>query len=171
MRGLFELSNAAWEEIIPALNISPRELFAGNQAAYDAALTYLRVAGTWDDLIDGDKVVSHAEIHYSYIAILIDLNKNPFYLQFKPQIDALVTTAVLGYLTANVYENTQDEHGIELGHFLRYSGALIVGYIVYLCHGFPSAVTMWPTLMKALCNDRFDHYVAEILSRGAGDAG
>lgn len=166
---ILKLANSKWDEVVPELKVSPRELFAGNEAAYDVALTFIRVAGTWDDLIDGDKVVSHAEIHYSYIAILHDLRLNPFYRQHEAQLFALVTTAILGYLTANHYEDTQDEHGIELGHFLRYAPVLIVGYVVYLCHGFQGAANTWPSLMKALCNDRLDNYVAEILSRGKVD--
>jgi hypothetical protein len=164
--GIKALNNAKWTEKIKCLgDRSPQELFNGNEDAYEVALILIRVSNVWDDLIDKDNAVANAEVHYSYISILHDLERNGFYQNFRTELFPMITSSILCYLTANQYEDDLDEHGIELAHMLRYAPAQAVCYIIYLVHGFQEATTLYPEVLKGLCSDRFDDYKAEIMSR------
>ena len=161
-----------WDEKIESLgNYTPCELFNNNQEAYEVALILIRTCNIWDDLIDKDNPVTNAEIHYSYISILHDLQRNPFYKNYESELFSTITSSILSYLCANEYEETEDEHGLELGHMLRYGPVLSVCYIIYLCNGFEKATTLYPIVIKGLCSERFNDYKTEIMGRkGAEDA-
>jgi hypothetical protein len=53
---------------------------------------------------------------------------------------------VSSYETANFFEATKDNHGIEISHGLRYAAGNIMAYAVHVCVGPEKA--KWPRTLK-----------------------
>lgn len=157
--------------VIESIGVSAADLFGGNEPAYELALLFIRVANTWDDLIDRDCAVGDEEINQVFTDLLVMLPRNPFYRQYEAHLQPLVVSSIISYRLANRWERERDEHGLEIGHVLRYAPAQIVAMIVWLCRGWEASQAVMGDLMKALCDDRVDHYKAEVLGRGGRDAG
>lgn len=155
-----------WDEVVPQLGCSAREMFADDAHAFTLALILIKVCNIWDDLVDKDHGVSDAAINYSYKACLIDMPRNPFYRAYQDQLLPLMESAILCYITANRYEQDGDEHGVELGHFMRYAVVQVIVQIVTLKKGFDEAARLAPRMYKAFCDDRVEHYKEEVLSNG-----
>tara|TARA_R110002153_G_scaffold173631_1_gene326404 strand:- start:1235 stop:1693 length:459 start_codon:yes stop_codon:yes gene_type:complete len=54
-------------------------IYKGNKDAISLSLALLKIAHTWDDLIDNDKEVSNATIDSAFLASTIDLTLNPLW--------------------------------------------------------------------------------------------
>ena len=72
-------------------------------------------------------------------------------------------TVVSAYQTANFFERTKDEHGVEIAHTLRYAAGNIIAYAVHVCLGPEKAKEVLPEVWKDVVNERFDEYKAEIM--------
>jgi hypothetical protein len=78
----------------------------GNPDAISYCLLILRIAHTWDDLIDRDKVVSDDTIHTAFWAALIDLPQNPFYAQHFHRLHPIMQVGILSWKTATTLERS-----------------------------------------------------------------
>ncbi|MCH7499423.1 MAG: hypothetical protein IH886_05355 [Nitrospinae bacterium] len=105
---------------------------------------------TWDDLIDKDRALSDKEINGVFWNALVDLPRSPFYvLNFVP-LNAIITTAILDWQTANQFENEGDDLALEIAFIIRstYSNiliysALLVGGREWALHINPIARRLW----------------------------
>lgn len=159
-----------WEEHLESISgLSPAEIF-GDPSAYSLAVTLIKVSNVWDDLIDGDPL-TFGEINSAFYATLVEIPGNPFYQRHFQSLHALIQNAIASFLCANEWENTFDEHGLELGHVLRYGVANVIGQIVILSRGMAAAAEILPHLYKALCGERFEEYRTEIMNRKAATDG
>lgn len=140
------------------------EWFGGNQDALEVYRMLVDLAHVWDDLIDKDKPVTDADINRAFLLCLVYLPANPFYRQIQDAIYPMWITVVSAYETANHYERTKDEHGIEIAHGLRYAAGNIIAYMVVVCVGLEKAKEYMPEVWKQLMPERFDEYKKEHLN-------
>ena len=70
-------------------------------------------------------------------------------------------TVVSAYKTANQFERSKDEHGVEIAHTLRYAAGNIIAYAVHVCVGPDKAAEYMPEVWKAIVVERFDEYRKE----------
>jgi hypothetical protein len=89
---------------------------------------------------------------------------NPFYQAIQRDIMPMWITVVSAYQTANKFENTKDEHGVEIAHGLRYAAGNIVAYMVYVCVGPDKAAEYMPDVWKEMMPERFNEYRKEHLN-------
>lgn len=156
-------TDAAWDQVVTALGVTPCELFNGNREAYDLALAIIHGTNVWDDLVDGDQPVDSGTINYAFVALTHDLQLNWFYQTHRQELLALWSSAILSWLASNRYELEGDDQGLHLAYVLRYAPAHLVTYAVYLAHGrrIDLANKYVPPLLRLLCDDDLATYKAE----------
>lgn len=140
------------------------EWFGGNQDALNMYNMFVDLSHTWDDLVDGDKEASEADINNAFLICLVYLPANPFYQQIQRDILPMWITVVSAYQTANKYEKDKDPHGIEIAHGLRYAAGNIVAYAVHVCVGPEKAKEYLPEVWKNIVFERYDDYRKEHLN-------
>lgn len=138
------------------------EWFDGNQDALNMYRMFRDLAHTWDDLVDRDAPVTEAQINNAFLICLVYLPANPFYQQIQRDIMPMWLSVVSAYQTANFYERTKDEHGVEIGHTLRYAAGHIVAYAVHVCVGPEKAKEIMPEVWKNIVAERFSDYMDEV---------
>lgn len=139
------------------------EWFGGNQDALNMYRMFVTLLHTWDDLVDKDRPKTEQEINNAFLICLVYLQANPFYKSIQEQVLPMWLTVVSAYETANKFEKDKDEHGIEIGHTLRYAAGHIVSYAVHVCVGPEKAREYLPDVWKNVVHERFEEYRKEHL--------
>jgi purine-cytosine permease-like protein len=140
------------------------EWFGGNEDALAMYRMFIDLAHTWDDLVDKDKDVSEQKINNAFMICLVYLPMNKFYQAIQYAILPMWIAVVSAYQTANHYERTKDEHGIEIAHGLRYAVGNIITYAVHICVGPEQAANYMPEVWKQIMVERYDNYRKEHLN-------
>lgn len=140
------------------------EWFGGNQDALNVYRMLIDLAHTWDDLVDKDKPVSETEINTAFLISLVYLPLNPFYQVIQRDIMPMWVAVVSAYQTANHFERSKDEHGVEIAHGLRYAAGNIIAYMIHVCVGPEKAAEFMPDVWKEMVPERFDEYRKEHLN-------
>lgn len=140
------------------------EWFGGNEDALNMYRMFVDLAHTWDDLVDKDKEAGEAAINNAFLICLVYLPLNPFYQRIQRDIMPMWISVVSAYQTANQFERSKDEHGIEIAHGLRYASGNIVAYAVHVCVGAEKAAEYMPEIWKSMMIERFDLYRKEHLN-------
>lgn len=140
------------------------EWFGGNQDALNMYRAFVFLAHTWDDLVDKDTDVSEDAINQAFLTALVYLPANPFYRSIQDAILPMWLVVVSSFQTANAYERSKDEHGIEIAHGLRYAAGSIIAYAIHVCVGPEQAKQYLPEMWKAVFHERFDIYRKEHLN-------
>ena len=153
-----------WSDSIPGTKYSMEELFCGNVDAYKVFLIFYHSSGVWDDIQDSE-VRSSEDVTKMLNGLVHDLPQNLFWQKYGNELYPLVWNAMISWQVANSYEKDKDEHGIELGHMLRYSIAQVMCYIIHMLQGrdVSKSVEIWKVMLKIFCHDRFETYRKEIL--------
>jgi hypothetical protein len=138
------------------------EWFNGNQDALNIYRCFIFLLHTWDDLVDKDKEVSENDINQAFLTALVWLPANPFYRSIQNEIMPMWVVVVSSYEVANKFERDKDEHGLEIGHGLRYAAGNIIAYAMHVCLG-KAANDYLPEMWKSVFYERFDDYRKEHL--------
>ena len=140
------------------------EWFGGDQYALDMAHMMEEISHTWDDLVDKDREVSEDQINKAFMYCLVYLPTNPFYRKIQDAVIPMWVTVISAYQTANYFEKTNDQHGIEIAHSLRYAAGNILAYAIHVCVGPEKAKLYIPEMWKEVFFERFDDYRKEHLN-------
>ena len=144
-------------------NIGKLEWFGGNQDALNMYRMFIDMIHVWDDLIDKDKEVTQDDINRAFMIALAYLPSNPFFRSIQNDVIPMFVAMIHAYQTANHFEKSKDNHGIEIAHGLRYAAGHIIAYAVVVCVGNEKAKDILPELWKDLVNERFDDYRNEVI--------
>lgn len=98
-------------------------------------LAILRVAHTWDDLIDRDKPVEDCTLNQAFWTALIELPQNPFYVRHFASLHPVMQLGILNWQSANRLERSDvQEHRLMaftlrcmIGDVITMSALLIAG--------------------------------------------
>lgn len=137
------------------------EWFNGNRDALAVYKTFIHLLHTWDDLVDKDKDVSEGDVNEAFLSALVYLPANPFYASIQRDILPMWMGVVSAYEAANKYEREGDEHGLEIGHTLRYAAGHIAAHMILVCCGREKAKEYIPAMWKSVVYERFDEYKKE----------
>lgn len=140
--------------------------FGGNEDAVNVYRMFTDLLHTWDDLVDKDKpeLITEHHINHAFLICLVYLQVNPFYKSIQNEILPMWITVVSGYETANHFERSKDEHGIEIAHTLRYAAGNIIAYMIYVCVGSEKARIYLPEMWKSVVFERYEPYKKEHLN-------
>jgi hypothetical protein len=150
-----------WDKPFDALGgKTPAEVFNGNMHAFSLANSVILLSNIWDDLIDQDQPVTRTQINSAFYCALSEIPQNPFFAAHRDYLQPLLDSVMVSYFCANEWEQTQDPHGMELGHVLRYAPTIFIGAVVNLAHD--AIYDGLPVLYKALCGERRADYIREM---------
>ena len=140
------------------------EWFGGNVDALNMYRMFIDLSHTWDDMVDKDKELTESQTNNAFLICLVYLPSNPFYQKIQRDIMPMWISVVSAFETANQFEKTKDEHGIEIAHNLRYAAGHILAYAVNVCVGPDKAKEVLPELWKDIVFERIDDYRKEHLN-------
>jgi hypothetical protein len=151
----------AWDTPIDAFDgLTPAEVFNGDQHAFSLAYSIILLTNIWDDLIDQDQPVTRTQINSAFYCALSEIPQNPFFARHRDYLQPLMDMMMVSYFCANEWEQTGDEHGMELGHVMRYAPALFIGSVINIAHD--GIYPRLPVIYKALCGERRNDYLKEL---------
>ena len=107
----------------------------GNRWAVAFCMDLTFIAHLWDDLFDNDRQRTPCEINAAFIASLVGIPSNPFYLEHILDLRPLMRNAILQWQDANVLEKSDQLHDKHLAFGLRASFLQIFNYCAYLTGG------------------------------------
>lgn len=120
--------------------------FDGNRSALDFIVTLSSIAELWDDLVDGDKLPSRAEIDQIFIGALVVLPTNEFFNQNKSFFMPLIFQAINAWRDSVELEK-EGAKGRAYALTLRDTHLLMAPMIVMLLRGEDAArkvsLEMW----------------------------
>jgi hypothetical protein len=108
--------------------------FGGNRSALDFIVTLSSIAELWDDLVDGDKLPSRAEIDQIFIGALVVLPTNKFFNQNKSFFMPLILQAINAWRDSVELEK-EGAKGRAYALTLRDTHLLMAPMIVMLLRG------------------------------------
>lgn len=108
--------------------------FGGNRSALDFIVTLSSIAELWDDLVDGDKLPSRAEIDQIFIGALVVLPTNEFFNQNKSFFMPLILQAINAWRDSVELEK-EGAKGRAYALTLRDTHMLMVPMIVMILRG------------------------------------
>lgn len=114
----------------------------GDREAMDFLRTLVSVAHVWDDLIDGDKLVSAEQVHCAFEAALLWLPRNPFYQRHAGELNVLLQNSIRNWQLANEIERQRETALYPASFVLRSAYADILAHVAYITGGHKLALTI-----------------------------
>lgn len=133
----------------------------GDEAAVAFCDALFYVFHLWDDLVDGDKQRSSAEINRAMWMALVELPQNPFFSRFKSELLPLLRSSITDWLDANDLEK-QSLHCQQLAFVLRNNFGAIVTQCAYIVGGYDWMREVAPAIRAAAHEESLETYLEGI---------
>ena len=131
----------------------------GNEPAADFLFKFFAMCHLWDDLIDKDKSRSDADINYAFWTALIEIPRNRYYLEWRHEIQPLMSVAIQEWFIANELEaGTRTD----IAYTLRCSIVSLIHQAAEICGGLEWALTVGEEIRLKSQNETYDQYVKEL---------
>lgn len=134
----------------------------GDEPAVAFVSDILDVAHFWDDLIDGDKELSAADVNSAMWKALVRLHENSFFSRHKLTLMPLIKLAVVNWHTANSLEESGDSRDLQVSFILRSSYSDIVTACAFLVGGRDWALDVASEVRLEASAEGFDAYMAAL---------
>lgn len=139
--------------------------FNGNESAVELAELLGGISQTWDDLIDCDNPVTQDDVNEMMLDALVRLPRNEFYRQHKDTLDVLIEQAIDTWHEANDLEAKGEL--LLVAYTIRSAITPVIVRMAYLANSRrQTGREMAFLIRKAVYDEPFDAYVAEILGHG-----
>lgn len=96
-----------------------RHWLKDNSDAIQLANDYSTVSQIWDDLHDGDKPVTRAQVDYMMQLSLIDIPRNPFFQSHYLELMPMVQHCLFTWMDANTLEAKGDDTDLQVAYIIR----------------------------------------------------
>jgi hypothetical protein len=130
----------------------------GNAAAVDYCMCLLKIADTWDDLIDEDHVAPERTSE-AFEACLLNIPENPFFAVHCTVLVPLHRNIILQWYAANEFEARKES--LEKAYMLRAGIYQIFGVCASLIGGMEWGRRCSPEIWR-LYGEKFDDFRKEI---------
>lgn len=147
-----------WEPLDAALL---RELLCGDESAMAFYRHVANLSHTYDDLIDGDKVVSPQELHNFVWTALFELPLNPFFDRHQTVLRPLLMTGILNWIAANEMEHSGSVEERRVSHVTRYAVGDVLLAAMTLTGGIDHARRHARRARLSLQDETWAHYSTE----------
>lgn len=151
---LYPHDSEAWREIRNHKLIE----WIGDTNAVSFLLDVFNVGEIWDDLIDGDKPVSHHDISVAFTTALIRLPANPFYQAYQKQLSGCMTSGIHAWLDANEYEKHGTDNDKAYSYVLRVWYMELITLVCELLHGFDYTRAISMDVRRFFTHETLDEY-------------
>lgn len=140
------------------------EWFGGNEDVRVIFNCFAVLLHTWDDMVDKDVEVTPKDVNQAFMIALASLPSNSLYRAIQVDIIPMWEAFMIAYEAANSFEREHDDHGLEIGHNLRYAAGHIIAYALKVAVGYEKALELMPNLWKRFVPERILDYKKEHLS-------
>lgn len=137
------------------------ELLCGDKNAADFYLQVARWSHTYDDLVDGDKVLTAEHLHTFVWRMLFGIPLNPFFVAHQDTLRPLLMTGILNWIAANEMEQSKKTEELRVSHIIRYSVGDILLASMVLTGGVEHARANARRARLAIQDETWLHYATE----------
>lgn len=142
-----------WPELL-------QNVLRGNLHAINFCTLVFSISQVWDDLHDGDKPVTQAQLNGAFWNALFALPANEFYRKYEPQLQPLMQAAVVDWMAANNMEKSTELQHKAVAYALRDSCTRIVLHCALLVGGYEWMQQQMPIVLRALYDEPLDSFIA-----------
>ena len=128
--------------------------------AVNWVMDFARMTQVWDDLIDKDVTTSDESITRTFMALLLTMPTNPFYMAFQPALTTLTYSVILDWLTSNQLAGT-GEMETRIAFVIRDSLAGMIVQVAAMLHGHDYAMQHAAEVRRYFHDDGYDGFVEE----------
>jgi hypothetical protein len=132
-------------------------LYYMNGDVYAASLcnSLIFVGHLWDDQIDKDKIRTNDEVNQAWTFALLDMNDNPFFQAYAGELQPIMRSAIIHWLSANELEIDAEQNVKCMAYLLRNDLLDILDYCIFLTHNrdMRTTVPLCVQLRKMLSKD------------------
>jgi len=137
-------------------------LYKGNMAAVELAKQVAFLADVWDNLYDGDKQVTRAELNRAFWVALFEIPSNPVYREAEAYLRPALVSGYLAWMNANYLETRKDDHhALTVSHVARYGLSEALVMIAFVVGGRDWAEVVGPDIRMMCQRDKLDDYLKE----------
>lgn len=138
------------------------EWLRGNRAAFDLITTLFGILHFWDDLIDGDRQVTAADVNRAMFDALVTVHENLFWREHFYSLMPVLKLAIANWHAANAMELTPDEQDKRIAFVLRSTYVDLVTICAYLVGGREWAVNVALEARRDTSAEGWDAYLAAL---------
>ena len=136
------------------------QVLQGNADAISFCDTLFQISQTLDDLIDGDKPVTHNATISAFWKAMVELPGNAFYRRHELYLRPLIAATLQDWRDSVLLERSESEHFKTLAFVLRDQLTSVVVQCAYLVGGEP-----WMTQVSTQVRAHFhDEVLADYLN-------
>lgn len=136
-----------------------QDALRGNQDAIHYCETLFRISQTLDDIIDGDKRLTGADVMSAFWQSLIELPANPFYRRHELYLRPLMASALQDWRDSVTLERSGGRHEKTLAFVLRDQLAGLTIQCAYLVGGESWMVQAGPAIRQHFHEDTLEGYL------------
>lgn len=138
-----------------------------NQPAIDLVNAYSTISQVWDDLHDGDKPVSKAQVNNMMMLALIEIPTNPFFQQHYLELMPVVQHCLMTWLDANTLEAVGDDRDLQVSYIIRSVTTDLIIHVAGIIGGVIWRRQAALAIRQAIYHDNeaFEDYYAEIMDQ------
>lgn len=138
------------------------EWLRGNRAAFDLITTLFGILHFWDDLIDGDREVTAADVNRTMFDALVTVHENLFWREHFYSLMPVLKLAIANWHAANAMELSYDEQDRRIAFILRSTYVDLVTICAYLVGGREWAVQVALDARRDTSAEGWDAYLAAL---------
>lgn len=117
---------------------------------------------TWDDLVDGDKPVTQAQLNHAFRSALIQLPLNPFFQAHARTLVPVIDAGIMAWEAANHFERGLDREQWRKAHMLRVQIGSVFVLCAELVGGRAWALHVAPAMYDLIQGDTLADYMDEL---------
>ena len=110
-----------------------KEWFRGNEPALQTALLLSGISEVWDDLVDGDVKATTERINGAFVAALVRLRTNSFYVHNEVTLFPTIIAGINAWMDANELQGGTREDRAQAFYIRNYAYELVS--IIVFCIG------------------------------------
>lgn len=116
----------------------------------------------WDDLVDGDRHLTPADINAAMFKTVVALPANALYREHQAQLQPILVNAIANWQAANEFENSGDEKKLELAFVIRSDYANLLIQMAYLVGGYDWMTQVTPSIRALWTEENFQDYLVNL---------
>lgn len=136
----------------------------GNRDAVCFVVDVIKAADVWDNLVDGDKPVTPADVNNLCKNLLFKIQNNPFFSQNVSVLLPIMQVSILNWQIANTMSREDPESRIQ-SHVLRYAPIDLIVASAAIIGGDDWAVEVGPRIRRYHMRDTLLNYLQELAQR------
>ncbi len=137
------------------------QCLCGNESAINLAFMLAEISQTFDDLVDGDKVIVKQDIYRVLQLSMIELHYNVFWRENFTEILPLLNAGITGWIAANDIEERKDANLMHVSLITKSAFTPILLHMATLCGGSEHARECAPLIYQHVFDESLGDYMDE----------